>query len=146
MKIKFIGFFFFSACTFVTGFSQHLVSTSSLHSVDGHSFSIGEPVIGASLNNLATQGFLQPIESLITSVTPETLSQILVYPNPTFGKLSYLAENETVTSIKIFDLSGKLKLETTEDHLDISDYSPGAYKIHLYQHNQILSIKTIIKL
>jgi hypothetical protein len=81
-----------------------------------------------------SQGFHQEW-AIITSVTPasEELSDVKVYPNPTIGILH--VESESEVQIFLFDLSGKLKISTSQPsgvgQIDLSDFAAGIYVLEV---------------
>ena len=54
---------------------------------------------------------------------------ITVYPNPTNGLVHIEIPNQTIQSIKVYDLQGQLIKETTECQFDLSNFSNGTYFI-----------------
>jgi len=90
---------------------------------------------------------------LITTVQPlKTSDEILIYPNPTDGKITIGVKNNNLKdlSIDIFDLEGKMlnssKIESNFETLDISQYNSGTYILTVNDKNgAVLSSNKIIK-
>jgi hypothetical protein len=106
---------------------------------------------------LDNQGSLRfaPIDcpELITTVQPiKTSDEILIYPNPTDGKITIGVKDNNLKdlSIKIFDLDGKMlnagKIESNFKTVDISEYISGTYILTVNDKNgAVLSSNKIIK-
>jgi len=64
-------------------------------------------------------------------------NQLLVYPNPTSGQFTVQLPNETIHTIQLYDLNGrlvyseKLKVKPYEFTLDIAHLSAGMYFLHI---------------
>jgi len=96
--------------------------------------------------NILTQGFQQP-ENLTTGIAeiPVVSGGILIYPNPSNGNfvLSYINNNYSETSIRIYNLAGQVVLEEEQSpsvglntiNFDISAYSQGMYILELATAN-----------
>jgi len=94
-------------------------------------------IICVLINQLPAQAFQVSIQLLSTlinnpvglneSTIPEKL--ITVYPNPTNGLVRIEIPNQTIQNIKVYDLQGKLTIETIENQLNLSNYSNGTYFI-----------------
>ena len=92
--------------------------------------------------NILTQGFQQP-EDLNVSIaeTPSLTGEVLIYPNPTNGNftLSYLSNETSVTTIKLYNLVGQVVLTKSVAQVnglntvdfDISSFSQGIYMLEL---------------
>jgi hypothetical protein len=100
-----------------------------------------------SAGSILTQGFQQP-EDLTTGIAeiPAVSDGILIYPNPTNGNfiLSFTGNDNSESSIRIFNLAGQVVLEkqvTSSTGLntinfDFSTYSQGMYILELATTNQ----------
>jgi hypothetical protein len=64
-------------------------------------------------------------------ITENTISEelITVYPNPTNGLVHIEIPNQTIQSIKLYDLQGQLIKETIQNQFNLSNYSNGTYFI-----------------
>ncbi|MGD0712171.1 MAG: T9SS type A sorting domain-containing protein [Bacteroidales bacterium] len=96
--------------------------------------------------NILTQGFQQPEDYTVGIVeTPVVSGNLLIYPNPTNGSfvLSFTGNDNTETSIRIFNLAGQLVMEKQVTQstglntikFDISAYSQGMYILQLATTN-----------
>lgn len=88
------------------------------------------------------------IENLtIISVPHISKKTISIYPNPTKGKIYFDIGKNEIEIIKIYDLNGKLVLETsnlqTVGSLDISTYRSGVYIISIQTEKEIYSGKFV---
>lgn len=97
-------------------------------------------------SNFLTQGFQQPEDYTVGIVeTPVVSGEFLIYPNPTNGSfvLSFTGNNNTETSIRLFNLAGQVVLEkqVTQSaglntiNFDISTFSQGMYILGLATTN-----------
>lgn len=97
-------------------------------------FTLGELNIETLISDIQlSQGFHQEWV-VITSVTPASVEvlDVNVFPNPTSGILNI--ESETDLQILLYDLSGKLKLRTSQPsgsgQIQIGDFPSGGYVLH----------------
>lgn len=73
-------------------------------------------------------------------VNPEGLS---IYPNPTSGKLTIVAEG--VTKVEVFDQNGRIAdTFLNANEVDISHLPTGAYTLRITLHNGT-AVKRVIK-
>ena len=72
-------------------------------------------------------------------------NKILVYPNPTDGKLIVSSINNLPLEIKIHDLSGRLVMTTHESISDISMLKTGIYLLNISFGNMTYQQKIIKK-
>jgi len=94
-------------------------------------------IICVLINQFPAQAFQVSIQLLSTlinnpvglheNVVPE--KPITVYPNPTNGLVNIEIINQTIQSIKVYDLQGRLIKETAESEFNLSDCSTGTYLI-----------------
>lgn len=87
---------------------------------------------GNIISCLQTVGFEQIQEDLT-----------LIYPNPTNGLVNIEIQNQTIQSIKVYDLQGQLIKETAETQFDLSNYSNGTYFIRAQTEKGYYSYKLI---
>ena len=94
-------------------------------------------IICVLINQNPAQAFQVSIELLSTlinnpvGITENTISEelITVYPNPTNGLVHIEIPNQTIQSIKLYDLQGQLIKETIQNQFNLSNYSNGTYFI-----------------
>jgi hypothetical protein len=68
-------------------------------------------------------------------------NEVIVYPNPTSGQIIIDTE-KLVETIKLFDITGKLKKTTACKYIDISDFSNGQYLMTVnFANGQSVNIK-----
>ncbi|MBR6333692.1 MAG: T9SS type A sorting domain-containing protein, partial [Bacteroidales bacterium] len=75
-----------------------------------------------------------------TSIPQPAESFFQVYPNPTTGMVQCLPEQE-VSSLELFDLSGRRLLQTRRGSLDLSSFANGLYILVINHHTRIKIIK-----
>ncbi len=71
-----------------------------------------------------------------------------LYPNPSNEKISLTinSKNQTGLNIKLTDVLGReIKQIEYEEEIDISDLEQGIYFLTVFQNNQLLVTKKIIK-
>lgn len=73
---------------------------------------------------------------------------ITIYPNPTSDYIN-IQTNSTIKEVKIYDLNGRLKSEKTFNsenyNVDIRDLSSGFYLLQVYDENERITTKKILK-
>ena len=77
-------------------------------------------------------------------VTTITQGKALLYPNPTNGLLTI--ENQNLTKIKIYDMTGKVLKEffpTTQ--IDVSGLPKGIYLLQLFSERKLITSKIVIE-
>lgn len=82
------------------------------------------------------------------SVNPiEAVSDLLIYPNPTYDILYFNMINHNYSNIEIYDVVGKRVLSTTinNNSIDISTLTPGVYMVKAYSESGNAVTKKIIK-
>lgn len=80
-----------------------------------------------------------PLDEVNIEEIPRT--ELLVYPNPTPGRISIQAEN--LVEISVFDLQGKQIYKGKETELDLSKNTKGIYIIKVITDKQSISRKLI---
>jgi D-alanyl-D-alanine carboxypeptidase len=108
-------------------------------------------IICVLINQLPAQAFQVSIQllsilinnpvGLTESTIPEKLTTI--YPNPTNGLVHIEIPNQTIQSIKVYDLQGQLIKETIENQFDLSNVSNGTYFIKAQTKQGFYSYKLI---
>lgn len=85
----------------------------------------------------------------LRSVQSAREGSLLIYPNPTKGKLSIILPEDAPAQLKIKHVSGtellQKKLESQSSILDLSWLSPGIYIVSIYQTGRTTSQKFIIQ-
>ncbi len=117
------------------------------------SWTIGEPVIAtiSDANNTLTQGFHQT-KLTVTAINDIQVSgvEIKVYPNPTSDFVTvHFGKVVEKPAYFLFDLSGRMiqqkNIESTDEKIDMTDYSGGSYILKLNSGQQPLQTFKIIK-
>ncbi|MBO7444961.1 MAG: T9SS type A sorting domain-containing protein [Bacteroidales bacterium] len=75
-----------------------------------------------------------------TDIPQPAESLFQVYPNPTTGMVQCLPKQE-VSSLELFDLSGRRLLQTRQGSLDLSNFASGLYILVINHHTRIKIIK-----
>lgn len=85
-------------------------------------------------------------EALSIKDHPLDHKQILVYPNPTSGNLIITDFNQSIISVKIYNVLGKevMSIKNPATSIDVSKLDAGVYLLHINSDSQT-SIKKIIK-
>jgi CubicO group peptidase (beta-lactamase class C family) len=99
---------------------------------EGNAMYIIDELYDNALTLNPATGFIPDCITLsISDVIPTTENEklITVYPNPTNGLVHIEIPNQTIQSIKVYDLQGQLIKETTECQFDLSNFSNGTYFI-----------------
>lgn len=98
-------------------------------------FTMGELTVETFKRDVQlTQGFHQEW-AVITSISSASADplDVRVYPNPTIGILNI--ESESEIQIFLYDLSGKLKIKTSQPlgsgQIDLSDFPAGIYVLEV---------------
>ncbi len=108
-----------------------------------------EDYIVQVFNQWGCFNYSAPYHYYYSKITDNNKNQFKIYPNPAKKKLTLiLEENNTVNSISITDISGKIVYETTNINniieIDLQGISSGMYMIRLSDKGKI-STKTFIK-
>ena len=74
-------------------------------------------------------------------------STFQVYPNPTTGKVTVVANN--IDQLWVYDIYGKLLLRQnvmgSSTEIDLSTFADGVYLIKIFNHNEFVGTQKIIK-
>ena len=70
-----------------------------------------------------------------------TLSNVQVYPNPTSGKLTIDAEN--FEGVEVYDVSGRLILESKLKTIDLEGQSKGLYLLKINANGTTQEFKVL---
>jgi hypothetical protein len=65
-----------------------------------------------------------------------------IYPNPTNGKVQ-IESSEEILTIQLLDLNGKLLVETSDKHLDLSNLTNGIYLVEIQTISRLFKSKII---
>jgi len=68
---------------------------------------------------------------------------IAIYPNPTNGFVQIEIPNQTIECIMVYNLLGTLIQQTTESHVNLSNYSNGMYLIRVKTEQRFYDYKII---
>lgn len=106
-------------------------------------------IICVLINQLPAQAFQISIQLLSTLINnPVGFSEntipenfMTVYPNPTNGLVHIEIPNQTIQSIKVFNLHGQLIKETTDCRFDLSNFTNGTYFIQAQTKKDIYYYK-----
>ncbi|MEO6902389.1 MAG: T9SS type A sorting domain-containing protein [Bacteroidia bacterium] len=84
--------------------------------------------------------------NMVNGITPtKNLKDIAnIYPNPCSNVLT--VEGDQIKQITIFDLTGRVILETTEKYLNISTFTKGIYSLRINYENNTYEVKKLVKL
>jgi photosystem II stability/assembly factor-like uncharacterized protein len=98
----------------------------------------------ADIYTLSIAGLITNAESI-----KETLSKVVVYPNPTSDKLYVKGLSDNVVEAIIYNVNGQqtgvFSLTNSQESLDISHLVSGSYFVHLKSDSKTESIHRIIK-
>ncbi|MBK8152739.1 MAG: T9SS type A sorting domain-containing protein [Saprospiraceae bacterium] len=113
-------------------------------------WSLGEVAVSTitSSKNILTQGFLQPITTMVNTKNLGSEINLTHYPNPVENVLNIDTETQEIQSIKIYDLMGKLVLSSNfSKAIFLSNLHSGIYNVSLLnQHHQIITSFKINKI
>lgn len=87
--------------------------------------------------------FREPLKLEDALATEETTKGLTIYPNPTQDFLHIKATNSEVEKSYIFDLSGKLLLETKETVINVKSFPSAAYLISIKTDSGFKTFKFI---
>lgn len=106
-------------------------------------------VICVLINQLPAQAFqisIQLLSAVINNpvgLSDKTIPEKLItaYPNPTDDFVQVEIPNHVIELIKVFDVRGKLIIESTQSRLDLSSYPQGMYFIKALTRQGVHSCK-----
>lgn len=90
-------------------------------------------------------GCLEPGCQVVDAVEEVEAAQVpdfLVYPNPSTGYLNLIGNFETA---EVYDLTGRLLLQTKESHLNIESLAKGMYLVLFKQANQVIYAQKVLR-
>jgi hypothetical protein len=76
-------------------------------------------------------GIEEPLQSATT---------VLAYPNPTNGVVTILVDHSTYEGVQVYDLQGRLIMETDSNQVDLSQSPNGMYFFKLAGINEIIKV------
>lgn len=102
---------------------------------------------GPTRSTLASYNLIYKKESSL-STKEEKISEVIIYPNPTTGKISISMNKSQPCSLILTDLKGnvlkKIEVQKGKFDFDISSFSEGSYFLHIVSQKDYL-VKKLIK-
>ncbi|WP_181248524.1 T9SS type A sorting domain-containing protein [Flavobacterium magnum] len=99
---------------------------------------VGEIITGLTGSEASGQlssGFLPALDMSALSIEDQSVTAVLVYPNPTTDKLFIANKNALELSVTIYSETGQLlrsaKTNETQSGVDVSDFSKGIYIVNI---------------
>lgn len=97
-------------------------------------------------------GFLFPEETMyryqldrtVVSVESNSVNQFELYPNPAESEMNILSQ-EIISIVSIYDIAGKLVLQSSDSQVDISKIQPGLYNVFVRFENGVKSFQKLVK-
>lgn len=138
-------------------FAQTLVGTAgntASQTNTSMSWSIGEPVTGASVNvaNSFIAGFHQPQPLTVTAIFNDPERNFRVFPNPARGKVIIQRPIPGDYQLIIYDITGKsveksnwLSHEVEKEVLT-SEWAAGVYIIKVFEKGRVVNESRLVKL
>lgn len=113
-------------------------------------WALGELAISTlnSPNNLLTQGFIQPIVSIVGVYEHFDKDRFYAFPNPVSDELNFRTDISDISIIWIQDFSGRLVFKTCfRESINLQSLNNGVYTVSLFNsQNQFLYGFKIIKI
>jgi len=82
----------------------------------------------------------------VTDILENNISNIQIYPNP--AKNSFFIDTEKITTVKLYDVSGKEVLNQTANsktEINISHLPQGIYNVQIFSNEKIIGSSKIVK-
>ncbi|WP_445715232.1 LamG-like jellyroll fold domain-containing protein [Flavobacterium sp.] len=73
------------------------------------------------------------------------LAAISLYPNPTDAIFSIEVPNEVIKKVRIFDVTGKMLLDSNQATLNVSSFASGIYMINIETESGKIGVSKLIK-
>lgn len=139
------------------GQAQEIISTAGSQYGNGginFTYTIGEPCVQTytNTNNQLSEGFQQPYYLTIvnTSDVNNQSQAITIYPNPTADKIVLQFANiNKNTFVKMSDETGKIiienKIQNSITEINMQAYTTGIYYLQVFENQQLIASKKIIK-
>jgi Secretion system C-terminal sorting domain len=112
-------------------------------------FNVNQDIVNNGTANIRYYlGSTPPVLTSLTQTKSESLD-IKIYPNPTKGRCSITSENESIESVRIFNLLGMeltkqiqpIGLNTTRVTLDLSSFAPNRYILKVNNYNSVIVVE-----
>ncbi len=137
----------------VAGYQDGDLANALFRNPLGIDFSLDENTIYiAEAGYTTSSGRLRQIvlDANLSIVENETASNFMVYPNPTKGIVTFSNFKEVVSSIEVYDISGRLvaKYDSIFDNstqIDLSDRTLGLYLVKVFSSMGLQTFKIIKK-
>lgn len=139
------------------GQAQEIISTDGSQYGNGNinfTYTIGEPCVQTytNTNNQLSEGFQQPYYLTIVNASDVTNQSqaITIYPNPTADKIVLQFANiNKNTFVKMSDETGKIiienKIQNSITEINMQAYATGIYYLQVFENQQLIASKKIIK-
>ena len=134
-----IGWRQFGAERLNVGLDKNIINNDKTHySVDGEATWIQSQIPGTVM--------IRPIFSTGMDVSlgiqesEVSRTAVLAYPNPTNGLVSLQVDRSSYEGVQVFDLQGRLIVETDADQVDLSESPNGMYFFKLKGINEIIKV------
>ena len=82
--------------------------------------------------------------SLLVNIQQHETNSFNVWPNPTNGWFTIDTELENA-HFRIYDITGKLLISTTEKNILLTPYPSGIYLLHIYNGEKMLGVAKVVK-
>lgn len=73
------------------------------------------------------------------------LAEISLFPNPTDAIFSIEVPNEVVKQVRIFDVTGKMLLDSNQSTLNVSSFASGIYMINIETESGKIGVSKLVK-
>lgn len=134
-----IGWRQFGAQRLNVGLDRNIINNDKTHySVDGEATWIQSVIPGTVM--------IRPIFSTGMDVSlgiqesEVSKTAVFAYPNPTNGLVSLQVDRSSYEGVQVFDLQGRLIVETDADQVDLSESPNGMYFFKLKGINEIIKV------
>lgn len=144
VKVKVNGTFFigwqqFDMDRLNIGFDRNLINNDkTYYSLDGGSTWINSTVQGTVMMRPVFSTAMDPEFAGIKENNSPSINDFTIYPNPTSNNITIRMNQGQYHGCELYNLQGKLILETNDATLDISEYPSGVYFIKVNQTNNTL--------
>lgn len=106
-----------------------------------------DPLLSSNLSDFGSTIGEVNVDFATLSVDDALVSNFKIYPNPAEDFITLESKSSRITSIEIFDLLGKSiysKIESSNNKIDVSDFSKGIYLLKLESEGKSLTKKIVI--
>ena len=122
--------------TFVTGTGFNNLNVNSLCLKSNDTLLVGGDFTTYKDDNSSAYLIGLSLGTVLSSESFETTTKLTVYPNPVNDVLNLQINNiASIKNVKIFDLQGKLLLQSTNETINVSELSKGIYIIKVSTEN-----------